>query len=250
MTRWIKRIASLFPAELVGFIEYHVHPRLVDVNGGGFNGQCFRQLIFIDLLRTCRFEAIVETGTFRGATTAFMARNAPKISIFSSELNRRYMTAAKRRLRGFQDVHLFREDSRRLLRRVDTRLRTFFYLDAHWYNDLPLREETEYIFSSFRQFVVMIDDFEVPGDPGYTHDDYGPDKDLSLRNFSFQHDSRVSVYFPNRPSSAESESKRGCVVLASPELAHAVDQVPGLSRFAPEIPAQQLHLEPRVNARR
>jgi hypothetical protein len=43
----------------------------------------------------------------------------------------------------------------------------FFYLDAHWNEDLPLAEEIDLIFSRSPCAVVMIDDFEVPGDPGF-----------------------------------------------------------------------------------
>jgi hypothetical protein len=111
---------------------------------------------------------------------------------------------------------------------LDRELRTFFCLDAHWHADLPLREETEYIVSSFKR---LIDDFEVSGDPGYSFDDYGAEKRFSLSDFPFYRDPRVTGYFPNRASSAESGLRRGCVVLASAELAAQVDEVPGLSRF-------------------
>jgi len=231
MNQWIKTVASLFPPTVVGFTEYHLYPHLVDIYGGAFNGQCFRQLIFMDLLHSCRFEAIIETGTFRGATTSFMARNSG-IPVFTSELNKRFVFAASKRLRGLNNVLLFNEDSRKFLRRneINKELRTFFYLDAHWQEDLPLREETEYIFSQFKRFVVMIDDFEVPGDRGYSFDDYGPTKKLSLSDFPFERDRRVRTYFPNRPSGTESGLKRGCVVLASADLVPQADTVPGLSR--------------------
>jgi hypothetical protein len=65
----------------------------------------------------------------------------------------------------------------------------------------------------------MIDDFAVPGDPGYTYDDYGPGKAL------------VEEYLPDMPgwslrypSAASCEepvaNPRGCAVLLSPSLAH------------------------------
>jgi hypothetical protein len=54
-----------------------------------------------------------------------------------------------------------------------------FYLDAHWNDDLPLEEELELIFSVHPHAVVMIDDFQVPDDPGYQFDEYGPGKALT-----------------------------------------------------------------------
>jgi hypothetical protein len=234
MPRWIKSIVRLIPPAITGLVEYHLRPSLIHSWGGAFNGQCFRQLIFMDLLRNCHFDTIVETGTFRGSTTSFMATNAP-IPVHSSELNRRNFAFASKHLQLFENVRLFNQDSREFLRRPELNkgLRTFFYLDAHWQDDLPLGAEAEYIFSTFNRFVVMIDDFEVPGDPGYTFDDYGPGRKLSLSDFPFHRDGRVSVYFPSRPSDLESGKRRGCVVLASKELASHVDRVSSLFRIEP-----------------
>ena len=90
----------------------------------------------------------------------------------------------------------------------------FIYLDAHWYEDLPLEEEIEIICSSFKDYVIMVDDFEVPGDRGYGYDDYGKSKSLTLKQFSrvFKRHDLVAL-FPSVPSSEESGYKRGCVVL-------------------------------------
>ena len=50
----------------------------------------------------------------------------------------------------------------------------FVYLDAHWQEDLPLAEELRIVASVWTRCVVMVDDFQVPGDSGYAYDDYGP----------------------------------------------------------------------------
>jgi hypothetical protein len=101
----------------------------------------------------------------------------------------------------------------------------FFYLDAHWLEDVPLAEETEVIARKFSSFVLMIDDFQVPNDPGYGYDDYGPGKRLSLRDFPFDSDPRFVPYFPSRHSTEESGTRRGCIVLASPDLKDTVDRL-------------------------
>ena len=59
-------------------------------------------------------------------------------------------------------------------------LPTLFYLDAHWNDHLPLREEVELALKHFAKAVLIIDDFAVPDDPGYAFDDYGPGKALTL----------------------------------------------------------------------
>lgn len=52
---------------------------------------------------------------------------------------------------------------------------TFFHLDAHWDDDLPLRNEVQVIVESWK-----IDDFQVPDDLGNGFDDYGGEKTISL----------------------------------------------------------------------
>ena len=223
------RLARLIPPNKLGVLDYYRFPNLQDMWGGPFNGQCFRQLMFIDLCNACQFEAIVETGAFRGSTTLYLANNV-RVPVYSSEVNPRYLAYAARRLRMCPNAKLFCEDSRRFLKGLELArdVRTFFYLDAHWHDDLPLSEETAFIVQSFSQFVVMIDDFEVPNDPGYAFDDYGNGKKLSLSDFRFDLDERVSIYFPNRSSGLESGARRGSIVLVSRSLAPEVSKLGSL----------------------
>jgi hypothetical protein len=226
VSSWKSRIASLFPQAWVGAIEYHLNPKRLDGFGGAFNGQCFRQLIFWELARSCKFEAIVETGTYVGCTTLFLASNC-NLPVYSAEISARWLAIAKRRLTAYSNVKFTKADSVDFLSSLPLSqgTRIFFYLDAHWLNHLPLREEIELIFSKFSKFVVMIDDFRVPGDDGYTYDDYGPGKQLGLRDFPLHTDPRVSAYFPRRPSSEESGRRRGCVILSSASMKAAVDSL-------------------------
>ena len=91
----------------------------------------------------------------------------------------------------------------------------FFYLDAHWNDDLPLAEELETILSHCSAAVVMIDDFQVPFDAGYGHDDYGFGKALTSGYIaSVVSGYRLRVLYPSTPSAEEGGARRGCVVLA------------------------------------
>jgi hypothetical protein len=221
---WLK---DKLPQSFVGTVEYHLEPARLDSWGGPFNGQCFRQLIYIDLLNACGFDAIAETGTFRGTTTVFLCQNSNGAPVYSSEINPRFFEVARRRLRSIKNLHLYNLDSRVFLSKLKLprNAKAFFYLDAHWRDDLPLAEEIAFIVQHFDTFAIMIDDFEVPGDDGYSFDDYGPHKRLSLRDFPFHLDNRVIARFPSRPSSRESGLRRGCIVLASPNLTKAVDSL-------------------------
>jgi hypothetical protein len=199
---------------------------------GVFNDQCFRQIIFFDLNYACRFEAFVETGTFVGCTAAFMARNV-SAPVYTAEIDPRNFELAKRRLRGIPNAHIVNANSTKFLASLPLAptTRTFFYLDAHWYDYLPLADETELIFSKFRDFVVMVDDFAVPGDEGYGYADYGPGKQLSLRDFHFHKDPRLAIYFPQRSSSRESGNRRGCIVIASLTMCSFLDDLDCLTRM-------------------
>src|SRR5262249_37184019 len=66
----------ILPAAVVARIDFHLHPELGQRWGGAFNGQCGRQQIVMDLLATFPFTHIVETGTYLGITTEFLARQS------------------------------------------------------------------------------------------------------------------------------------------------------------------------------
>jgi hypothetical protein len=233
--------ASTFRHKLLGRFEYYRHPEMLDLWGGPFNGQCFRQLMYLDLALACNFEAIVETGTFRGSTTRFLAQNSGGAPVYSCEYGPLHFEFAKWRLRGDQNLFLFNLDSRNFIRdlKISRQAKTFFYLDAHWGADLPLREELNLIIQKFDNFVVMIDDFEVPNDPEYKFDDYGPGKRLSLRDFPLHQDNGIACYFPARPSCQESGLRRGAIVLASLGLKGKLDAISSLIPAGSVIAAKE-----------
>jgi hypothetical protein len=210
-----------FLGALVGAIEYTRFPELRTAWGGPFNGQIGRQTLFQAVIANTAPVAILETGTYRGTTTEFMAEAG--LPIYSVEGLARHYGFAWARLWRTRNVHLYHGDSREVLRQLfEGRLRSldsltvFAYLDAHWNADLPLREELEIIFNHCPAAVVMIDDFQVPNDPGYQYDDYGPGKSLIpayiepiLTAYGLE------AYYPSTPSSLETGAKCGCVVLGS-----------------------------------
>ena len=124
-------------------------------------------------------------------------------------------------------VHLSEGDSRSWLKRfaVNPSIPTddvFFYLDAHWQDDLPLKEELDIIFAMWTRPVVMIDEFRVP-DSEYGFDDYGPDKRLDLRYIaSVLSTHRVSAFFPKAAAAEETGSKRGSIVLCTQTAARQI----------------------------
>src|SRR5262245_2721329 len=77
----------------------------------GFNGQRERKKIFEELLSTVKFEVVLETGTFLGNTTGFLAQTS-RLPVYSCELNPRFHALAKRRLAAQPSVQLTLKDSR------------------------------------------------------------------------------------------------------------------------------------------
>src|SRR5205823_6622046 len=152
-----------------------------------------------------RPQLAVETGTYFGSTAGYLATKL-EVPVISSELRERYHHIARRLLREIPNLDLRRQDSRSMLRELavnsaTTEQRTFFYLDAHWYDDLPLADELGIIARHWPQFVAIIDDFEVPGAPDYGYDDYGPGRrlNLSLIEASLKKYALLA-YFPRIPA--------------------------------------------------
>jgi len=141
------------------------------------------------------------------------------LPVYSVEKNKRYYAYSNERFKKHpKNITLYKQDSRFFLRSMAEKgfipkKNIFFYLDAHWEKDLPLREEVEIIFSKWENAVVMVDDFQVPG-TDYFFDNYGEGRILNLdylkpliSKFS------LSVFFPKADAAEETGSKRGSVVL-------------------------------------
>jgi len=192
-------------------------PDLQNCWGGPLNGQVGRQAIFLDVIDRVAPVAVIETGTFRGITTEWLARNFSG-PILTCEKEKFYFLQAHARLSAFPNVDLRLEDSRSFLRQAlvsyPKDCRTFIYLDSHWERDLPLREELRIIFSCQPNAVVAIDDFRVPCDIGYGWDDYGPGQSLDIDYVKdvIPHGSRL--FFPQLRSADETGAVRGCCIVA------------------------------------
>ena len=107
-----------------------------------------------------------------------------------------------------------------------------FYLDAHWQEHLPLREEAQLAIGAFPKAVLVIDDFAVPEDPGYSFDDYGPGRRLDLAYLESAGLAPLFIFFPSTPSAQEGGARRGCVVVtADSGLAAVLDSIPLLRRW-------------------
>lgn len=228
-------VAASLPDTAKGAIDYFRFPSMRESWEGPLNGQIMRQKLYRTLLETVRPVAIIETGTFRGATTELFAESG--LPVYSMEALGRNYGFARVRLHRSKNVKIMHIDSREGLRRVLTgplarqlAAPLFFYLDAHWKDDLPLAEELEIIFSLAQRAYVMIDDFEVPDDVGYSFDDYGGSAVLNF-DYIAEHVSQygLAVLYPKTPSCDETGARRGCITLCRNDHSDRVLST-GLSR--------------------
>ena len=231
-----KHLTKVLSEKTLGMYDYFAKREWRYSWGGAFNGQEHRQKIFLQILST-GIDMIVETGTFRGTTTDFMSRNF-KGMIHSTELIERNFGYATARFLFNARIRLYHQDSRKLLRYLfsgsDLKDKSIlFYLDAHWETDLPLAEEIDIIFSNCNNPIIMIDDFQVPGDSEYQYDDYGPGKALTPNLLKQVEGYPMQLFFPSLPGSKETGAKRGCVVVThSQSVAEKLKTLDSLKEFS------------------
>ena len=204
--------------------------------GGPLNGQHHRRRMVEEIIGNLPLERIVETGTFRATTTTLFA-SSTRIPIDTVEIQRQYFLFSKWMLRRHRHVSITQDNSVPFLRALIARHRPiartwFFYLDAHWYNYLPLLDELTLVSDNLAEAVVMIDDFQVADDAGYGFDDYGATGRLTLDYLAPLADRGFVVFYPSIPSGEESGMKRGSVVLGlGPRVIESLGALGSLRRY-------------------
>ncbi len=198
------------------------------------NGQELRLEAVRQIIVQCRIKRIVETRSHLGDAADWFAQfGLPLVTV---EINPRWAEFSRVRLQKYRNVTVHEGHSVEILKSLATDrqvfgLPTLFYVDAHWREHLPLREEVDLIVKHFPQNVILIDGFEVPGDPGYRFDNYQPDKKISLSFIAGLKEGQLTRYVPSERSEKETERKRGWVVLtSSDELSAILDLLPHLRR--------------------
>ena len=209
-------LLNLVPASLKGSLR-HARGHHSDFYPFGFamNGQTARLEAVRQVFYGCRIQSIIETGTFRGTTTEWLAGFG--VPVMTIESHAPTFEFAVRRLRNFKNVSVRMGSSSDVLSKylpsIGRATPTMIYLDAHWEGHLPLAEELDTICSCLDHFVIVIDDFEVPRDPGYTFDDYGPGKALTADYLNRSAGRSLARFYPSVPSIEETGIRRGWIVL-------------------------------------
>lgn len=135
--------------------------------GTAFHRDKIMRKVILEIIDFFSVSAFVETGTYLGGGVYFIAKNNPKLPVFSCEIKKEYFEKAGKFLRKFLNVKIFNQKSEDFLKQFqpsDLGECPLFFLDAHGhgFEPSPLKEEIKIITSKFERAIMIIDDFQVP----------------------------------------------------------------------------------------
>jgi len=175
-----------------------------------FNGQISRHRQILQIADYVKPEATIETGTFLGTTTPYLAAMSSG-QTYTIEFVPKFADRARKRFASvFNDsrIELIQGNSAQELKNVLTTIKPtstiLAYLDAHWEQELPTAQELEHLISWGNNWVAVIDDFKVPDDDSYGFDQYG---DLIIDHTLLPAGVRLLV--PSKSSEFETGARRG-----------------------------------------
>jgi predicted O-methyltransferase YrrM len=180
--------------------------------GEPFNGQDLRRQAFEFLVERFSPTAFVETGTFVASTTKYLSGLG--LDTYTVEVNPGFQAVARRTLRGAENVTLICGDSVAGIEHLanEGRIeRPLAYLDAHWEERVPLAEELDRLFSNWEEVLAVVDDFHVPGAPGYGYDIYAG---VALSAEEIELPEETLLAYPAAAPIDETGSRRGTAFVA------------------------------------
>ena len=183
------------------------------------NGQRTRLRTSFLLSQLVKPSIAIESGSYLGTTTQYLVSLVSE-KTYSIEVNAEFAAVAKARLES--DIHSGRieivdgdsaVEMPRILGGLDSKSHTVFaYLDAHWLEHIPLRDEVQALLEWGGDFVAVVDDFYIPSDLGYGYDQYRNHRvDIS----HIPNSDKISVWVPEDDSSTESGAHRGTAYIVS-----------------------------------
>ncbi len=224
--RILRLMNTLSPATFAGELcDISAHDEFY-----GFNSAFIRARIILSLLHNLPVDAFIETGTYMGLTSLLVWAQTG-LPVFTCEIDDGLFRKTQRRLLLCRRrVHLYHADSRDfLIRLVANKVcrQPFVYLDAHWGKDVPLEGELKIILTSFKEFVIAIDDFKIADDAGFRYDTYNG-QSLSweyIEESVLRLCPSIAVFVPSYRSERETGARTGYVLLSSTGLASSISRL-------------------------
>lgn len=113
------------------------------------------------IINNTKPDRFVETGTHMGWTSMWVGSNYPSLPISTVEVDDQYFHLSSENLSEYPQVSVTHGSSPDFLRSLLPLLRDglpMFWLDAHWWPPVPLREECK-IVASLDRYICILDDF-------------------------------------------------------------------------------------------
>ncbi len=149
-------------------------PQLLEVSSA-FNSAPELSPFFNFLKKKYHIDTAIETGTFKGSTTTLFARLFDHVHTI--EISAPAYQTAKETLKPYENIHCHLGSSEKVLSEILPSVKgkpVLFYLDAHWEEHWPLRQELEEISKTHRDnCIIVVDDIKVPGKKRIPYDKYG-----------------------------------------------------------------------------
>jgi len=189
-----------------------------------FEGDTYIASTIAAFVRARGVRSVVETGTCTGKSTAALAMM--DVKVHSIEIDKGYFDKAKEHLQGFDNVGLHQGNSPDVMRMLLPRLPRpiLFYLDAHWHNYWPLRDELRSIAVSgpditpLDDSIIVIHDFKNPHVPTLGYDTYDG-RDLDWKHVEDIIEEIYPSGYAYKHNTQAHGARRG-VVYIYPEYAH------------------------------
>lgn len=150
---------------------------LMQHQDGALNKDVHAQKEFKRLKEEFSLEKAIETGTCYGYTTEYLAELYDDVRTI--EVVDKYLNIAKHnRLNALDNVKCTLGGSDKMMLQLLDGCddKTFIFLDAHWEQKCPLKEELQAIADSGIEPVIAIHDFVVPNHPELGYDSIGEQK--------------------------------------------------------------------------
>jgi predicted O-methyltransferase YrrM len=165
-----------------------------------FNGDQIMTRTVDFLLTECGVESFIETGTYLGQTCRHIALQHPHLPVTTVETNFDFFDSSRSVLRQYENVKSILGDSAEAVSQlVQAGIEglPLFFLDAHWYDFLPLPDEIRSIANHLTDAVIVVHDFQVPAK------DYGFDIckgqviGMEMLMSNIDKNKKYQVYFPD-----------------------------------------------------
>lgn len=179
-----------------------------------FNNDFHLQEMMSKFIDESRVELLIETGTYKGDTTKFLATfNKP---VITTELVEELYNEACIDIKEYTNIKALLGDSTTLLKPLlpTNGERVFFFLDSHGANDRSLDRELDLIAESNITPFITIHDFVVPGTTlGYDSHDGQAYCFESFKDRFNKIYKRFGGYIYHYNDDTAVGSRRGCIFL-------------------------------------